>query len=577
MLIHCYILCHNEQMIIEEAVSHYLKFCSKIFVVDNDSTDGTIDLLKSFPNVEVVTFSTPDGFDDLKNVWAKENFFKQYSREDGLRFCGEVPDYVITVDADEFLYKENIIKFLEIQKDKKVTVPAVCGFEMVSKSWPSNGGLVGKVRQGVRKKNMDKPVIFSVDFDPSFSPGCHPKGKRFEKMLSHPDFKTSKEDCFYLLHYKYVGERAAKKNPENFKRLSARNKKLGYGKHYLASSDAFYRQQSIYMENAVDVFDCKDKMRQSSEWSCSWINKSSLALSDNDKEHKYHIGNVDTLRDVGFSLKKHGSFLLAYDLLKLARLSRPKGPLITKAANELAEKINKNSPLCYTRSDNFLLIVTYQRSGSTLLQSILNNHPDFDIKGEVNNALLGIWSAYKSIKTSKIHVNTKKGSDVDWPYYSAESFEEEVFFAKSLQAFIDSCILVNGLKKDAFLSKNISYRGFKEVKYEEFGEDLHDFLDKVTSLIPNCKIVFNFRELEDVSKSAWNINKNKKNLIDSLKDFEERCVDYYSKNKKKCYLLNYDSYINDPSKLIDLFSFLEVELKASVVENFLNKKLSHGK
>ena len=46
---------------------------------------------------------------------------------------------------------------------------------------------------------------------------------------------------------------------------------------------------------------------------------------------------------------------------------------------------------------SYIFIVTYAKSGSTLLQSLINAAPGVDIKGENTNALYHLYKSYASL------------------------------------------------------------------------------------------------------------------------------------------------------------------------------------
>src|SRR5690606_32463251 len=90
MKIHAYILTWNESDIIGLVIKHYQKFCDKITIMDNHSSDGTDKIAKSM-GCEVRKFGTRY-FDDAENMKVKNECWK-----------GSDADWVIVCDADEVL------------------------------------------------------------------------------------------------------------------------------------------------------------------------------------------------------------------------------------------------------------------------------------------------------------------------------------------------------------------------------------------------------------------------------------------------------------------------------------------
>jgi glycosyltransferase involved in cell wall biosynthesis len=58
MKIHCHLLTRNEQHILPYSLRHYATFCERIFVHDMGSTDGTLEIAKSFGATSSMTILT---------------------------------------------------------------------------------------------------------------------------------------------------------------------------------------------------------------------------------------------------------------------------------------------------------------------------------------------------------------------------------------------------------------------------------------------------------------------------------------------------------------------------------------
>lgn len=250
MKIHAYILCYNEEAIIRFTLDHYSQFCSKIFVLDNMSTDRSASIAKTYKNVIVLPWSSNNQMDDSKFVDLKAGLYKKYSRVGW--FTGEVADWVITCDMDELIYHPRLLEKLESYEKDNITVANVCGFDMVSETWPSDGIPVTKqIRTGFRSPGFDKPIVFQPSFEMTFSVGCHPRGPSYEQMKKQPGYKMA-EDRIYLLHYKHIGDRFIDKAQELGKRLSEKNIKNKWAIHYLQSTQQL-SQTAKYIRRKAEI------------------------------------------------------------------------------------------------------------------------------------------------------------------------------------------------------------------------------------------------------------------------------------------------------------------------------------
>lgn len=256
MKIHAYILCYNEEDIILHTLRHYSSFCSRIFLLDNYSTDSSVDIASTFEKVTVLPWWSDDKLNDYKNTEIKQDYYKIYSRVDS-SMCVESADWVITCDMDELIYHPQLTSVLAAYKKKGVSVANIVGFNMVSEiSLCEIASLNDSVRMGVQAKVFNKPILFTAGFDMVFSPGCHPGGEGYKKMLQQPRYKKGDEQIA-LLHYKYIGERSIVKAKSSVLRLSQKNINNNLGKHYQNTAEELVEQNLLMRNKARTVLDNK--------------------------------------------------------------------------------------------------------------------------------------------------------------------------------------------------------------------------------------------------------------------------------------------------------------------------------
>lgn len=82
----------NEEKHIKNCITHLLDAVDEIVIVDTGSTDKTKEFAKSFPKVKVVEFQWCDDFSAARNA----------------AFCHITSEWVFWVDADEYLFEEDI-------------------------------------------------------------------------------------------------------------------------------------------------------------------------------------------------------------------------------------------------------------------------------------------------------------------------------------------------------------------------------------------------------------------------------------------------------------------------------------
>lgn len=333
--VHVYIMCFNEEKILRYTINHYSEFCNKIFIIDNDSTDASVEIAKSYSDVTVIPFHT-EGFNDFDNVYAKETFYKQYSRLDGEHYCGEEADFIIAVDMDEHIYHPNIMDVLKRYKQNGVTVPLITGIEMTSEEFPKLNDLLYKqIRRGFVHEVFNKPAVFSVDFDMTFSPGCHPRGAKYQEMLNNKNYKPSSKRELALLHFKHLGDNFVQRAQVNKNRLSDTSIKYGHGRHYLKSVNELQSNTISMREKSYNIFDEDNyviilKLQNFLE---SIITR--VRSDDN-------YTSPDILRDISICCEEClNDIMTASILMETARQLRPNGPSILKKLADFSNKLSK--------------------------------------------------------------------------------------------------------------------------------------------------------------------------------------------------------------------------------------------
>ncbi len=147
------------------------------------------------------------------------------------------------------------------------------------------------------------------------------------------------------------------------------------------------------------------------------------------------------------------------------------------------------------RRYRYVFIVTYGRSGSTLLMGLLNTIPGYRIRGENLNVLYRLYHVDATLRQAhNQHVGDDNGSPTN-PWYGASSWQLDAFRGALLDGFVAHVLRP---------SAGSRVLGFKEIRYTDGDmKDLTEYLDFLRSAFPDSKIVFNHRLLTDVARSGW--------------------------------------------------------------------------
>jgi hypothetical protein len=222
MQIEVFLLCWNEADIIKLVVKHYQSFCDKITILDNHSTDKSIEIAKSM-GCHVIKFGDHT-FNDQHNLEIKNTCWQ------GSQF-----DYVIVADMDEVLYSPygawNIIK-----SEPSATIFKTIGWQIMSNDMPVDD--LTEVLNGYRFDNYSKNILFSPKHiqEINYNPGAH-------RINPIGDVRYS-EESLYVLHYKHIGgiERTIQRYNDYKPRMSRANRKNGWGVHYNRSIPSLHEE-----------------------------------------------------------------------------------------------------------------------------------------------------------------------------------------------------------------------------------------------------------------------------------------------------------------------------------------------
>ena len=122
MDINVFLLCFNESSLLLHVINHYKKYLPscKITIYDNESTDNSVELAKSY-GCNVVSWNSNNIFDEYMQVNLRNNIWKNIKL-----------GWIIMADMDEFLCvtEEELIKEMSLG----TTMLKIKGYDMIGES-----------------------------------------------------------------------------------------------------------------------------------------------------------------------------------------------------------------------------------------------------------------------------------------------------------------------------------------------------------------------------------------------------------------------------------------------------------
>jgi hypothetical protein len=191
----------------------------------------------------------------------------------------------------------------------------------------------------------------------------------------------------------------------------------------------------------------------------------------------------------------------------------------------------------------FLFVVTYGRSGSTLLMGLLNSIPGYLVRGENWDALHHLFRFHQTLEQGSRRWDPKRLRQRTHPFFGAGDFPEE----RSLQR-------IRELVLDTVLRPRDDTRttGFKEIRW--YHDDVEEYVAWLRRVFPGARFVVNTRDHDEVRRSGWWAKRPEN--AEALPQVEARILALADSLGDAAYRLHYNDYVADPTVLRGLFEWL---------------------
>ena len=213
-----------------------------------------------------------------------------------------------------------------------------------------------------------------------------------------------------------------------------------------------------------------------------------------------------------------------------------------------------------------LIVVTYARSGSTLLQGVLNTIPGVLIRGENNNFAYSIYKSYQALRDANGYAFTQDAHNATHPWYGIQDID----FVEYLRTCAD---LIRNVIVPHDLRDSIQCHGFKEVRYPYKLDALEAYLAFLRQVMPQLGVIFNFREHDAVIRSgircgwwkgeAWNA------MTTLLGAFEARATAYKQEHPDDSLIVYYEDVVARSRSFRELFDFIAADHSETAISQVL--------
>ncbi len=209
-----------------------------------------------------------------------------------------------------------------------------------------------------------------------------------------------------------------------------------------------------------------------------------------------------------------------------------------------------------------LFIVTYGRSGSTLLLGVHNSIPGYLIRGENDGAAYFLHQLHATATHRKRRLRKRFELPLDTtnPHFGLDDFPAQV-----------SLRILRRLVTETLLRPEPDTRvtGFKEIRW--YQEDLPAYVEFLRALYPDARFVINTRDHEAVLNSGWWPEKPRDGRLERM---EAAILAVADSLVDTSYRVDFEDYTADATALRGLFEWLGEEFDEARVRSVLGVRHS---
>lgn len=221
-----------------------------------------------------------------------------------------------------------------------------------------------------------------------------------------------------------------------------------------------------------------------------------------------------------------------------------------------------------------LFVVTYGRSGSTVLINLLNAIAGYCIRGENGGVMAHMAKAAHTLQAMHTEKNHPGNIGPNRPWHGIDQVQPETF-ARSLAYEFTQSVLVP--------PEGTRVTGFKEIRHtpSHMSDDEFDILMRFMSEnFVNARFLFSTRDAVEVSKSGWWPQSKKHKPSDVLRliaDSNTRFEKWAERLGDRAFVIDYADFNGRPEGFTPLLEWLGADLTAEKVEKICGERLGHLK
>lgn len=217
----------------------------------------------------------------------------------------------------------------------------------------------------------------------------------------------------------------------------------------------------------------------------------------------------------------------------------------------------------------FVFIVTYGRSGSTLLQKILNSADGVCIRGENKDVLLHLAKSWAIFDTDVEMQKLRKSDTVHLdgnPWYGMHLTDGARFGQGLADLFVREVLCP---------PEGTRISGFKEIRWH-YDPDWFDMrMEFLKRFFPGARFIINTRNHADVIKSSWWKTYKEENVLRELQDSEALMMGWMQSHQDICCHVHHDDYIRNIELLRPAHELIGLDFDPQRIAEAMAIRLQH--
>lgn len=219
-----------------------------------------------------------------------------------------------------------------------------------------------------------------------------------------------------------------------------------------------------------------------------------------------------------------------------------------------------------------VFVVTYGRSGSTLLTRLLNEIDGYCIRGENGGVIRTLANSFRVLDTTWQFAGEYEDGE-ESPWFGFRQVDPDQWRQRLARDFVDVILKP---------PPGTRVTGFKEVRYtsEEMDDSLFAAtMDFLASAFANSRIIFNTRDGTEVAKSGWWADEYvPAHVHEIVATADRRFREAHARlGPERSFMIDYAQYNGNPNGFLPLLEWLGEDLPRDRVEAINAERLTHMK